>query len=165
MAVPFNAEDLFDIGIKIEKNGKEFYERASALISESIVKDLFSELAEWEGKHIELFEKMKSELPETARKDSLYDPEGEAASYIEAAADSHVFIKSADVSSITARCSTPTEALETALSFEKDSVIFFVTMRKVVSDHLGREKIDLIIDEELKHIAMLNSRKNKTAGA
>jgi hypothetical protein len=38
-------------------------------------------------------------------------------------------------------------------------------MRKVVSDHLGREKIDLIIDEELKHIAMLNSRKNKTAGA
>jgi rubrerythrin len=159
MSIQFNAESIFEIGVQIEKNGKAFYLEAAKRASDNAIASLFTELADWESKHIELFEQLKSELPDTMRDDPIFDPENELYSYLEAAANSHVFIVSTDVSQLATQCNSASEALDLALTFEKDSVVYYITMKKVVADHLGRKKIDTLIDEELKHIAILNKRK------
>jgi len=161
MSIQFNAESIFEIGVQIEKNGKAFYLEAAKKASDETVKSLFTELADWENKHIELFEQLKSELPDTMREDNIFDPENELYTYLEAAANSHVFVASTDISGLVAQCNSPAEAFDLALTFEKDSVVYYTTIKKMVADHLGREKIDRLIDEELKHIAILNKKKKQ----
>lgn len=161
MAIQFNAESIFGIGVQIEKNGMTFYLEVAKRSSDETVKSLFTELADWEERHVKLFQQLQSELPETAKEERVFDPDNEFSTYLQAAADSHVFIASTDVAQLAAQCNSASEALELALTFEKDSVIYYTTLKKVVSEHLGRDKIDRLIDEELKHIAILNKKKKQ----
>ena len=159
MTFQFNAELIFEIGVQIEKNGKAFYLEAAKRSADEASKTLFTELAEWESAHIALFQHLKAELPETQTEDHLFDPDNELVSYLQAAADSHVFQNSADIAYLVEQCRSIADVFDLALTFEKDSVVYYTTMKKVVPDYLGQEKIDLLIDEELKHIAILNAKK------
>jgi rubrerythrin len=70
-----------------------------------------------------------------------------------------VFIRNTDITGLVAGCKNPAEILDLAITFEKDSVVFYTTMKKVVAPNLGQDKVDRLIDEELKHISMLTQRQ------
>ena len=159
MPLPFSADEIFEIAIRIEQNGKDFYTEAAKAVSTKTEEVLFTELSKWEKKHVELFQKMKSELPKDVKKQTVFDPDSELSAYLEAAADTHIFIKSKSVSQLVESCQSPSEALDLAVSFEKDSVIYYTAMRKVIPSHLGRDNIEILIDEELQHISLLNKKK------
>ena len=55
MMFNFNAAEVFDIAIKIEENGKQFYDRSREIIKDPEVQKLFAELAQEEIKHKEKF--------------------------------------------------------------------------------------------------------------
>jgi rubrerythrin len=159
----FNAREIFDIGVQIEVNGKAFYEAAAKKTAETAMKEFFLELAAWENTHIRLFGDLRDSLPKAAGNVPLFDPNDEAAMYLQATADSHVFVKNKDMVGLVAGCKGPGEILDLAMTFEKDSVVFYTTMKKVVAPNLGQEKVDRLIDEEIKHISMLSQRKAKIA--
>lgn len=159
MTFQFNAELIFEIGVQIEKNGKAFYLEAAKRASDDASKALFTELADWENAHIAVFQQLQADLPDMAGDDTLFDPDNELVSYLQAAADSHVFDNSADIAYLVSQCQTTADVFDLALTFEKDSVVYYTTMKKVVPARLGQEKIDLLIDEELKHISILNTKK------
>ncbi len=83
------------------------------------------------------------------------DPDSEYRDYLQAAADSHVFAGSADISELVSQCTSSLEALDLAMRFEKDSVVFYTTIKNAASAKFGGENIDTLIDEELKHISLL----------
>lgn len=147
------------IGMHIEKNGKAFYLEAARKAVDEASKALFTKLAEWESAHIALFQRLKSELSETQTEDHLFDPENELVSYLQAAAESHVFENSADIVYLVAQCRSITDIFDLALTFEKDAVVYYTTMKKMASEYLGQATIDVLIDKELKHIALLNAKK------
>ena len=89
------------------------------------------------------------------------DPDSEYRDYLQAAADSHVFTGSTDISKLVAQCTSSFEALDLATRFEKDSVVFYTTIKNAASDKFGGENIDTLIDEELKHIALLSKSKQE----
>jgi rubrerythrin len=159
----FNAREIFDIGVQIEMNGKAFYEAAAKKVAETAMKEFFLELAAWENTHIKLFGELRDSLPKAAGNVPLFDPNDEAAMYLQATADSHVFVKNKDMVGLVAGCKGPLEILDVAMTFEKDSVVFYTTMKKVVAPNLGQEKVDRLIDEEIKHIGMLSLRRAKLA--
>jgi rubrerythrin len=159
----FNAREIFDIGVQIEVNGKAFYEAAAKKVAETAMKEFFLELAAWENTHITLFGELRDALPKAAGNVPLFDPNDEAAMYLQATADSHVFVKNKDMVGLVAGCKGPMEILDVAMTFEKDSVVYYTTMKKVVAPDLGQEKVDRLIDEEIKHISMLSQRKAKLA--
>ena len=163
MSLNFNAREIFTIGVEIETNGKTFYETAAKRSAEKTTREFFEELAAWEAAHIVLFEKLRDDLPPSAGAADIFDPNGEAEAYLRATAESHVFIKNKDIVGLVAECKTPNEILAVGMTFEKDSVVFYTTMKKVVSPKLGQEKIDVLIDEELKHISILAQRQRKLA--
>ena len=123
------------------------------------------ELAAWEGQHISLFQKLMDDLPAKAGAADIFDPDGEAETYLRAMGDSHVFLRNSDVAALVAGCATPLDIIDLALTFEKDSVVFYSAMRKVVAQNLGRDKIDLLIDEELKHIGLLSQRRQAVSAS
>jgi len=159
----FNAREVFDIGTQIEVNGKAFYEAAAKKTAETSMKEFFLELAAWENTHIQLFSELRDALPKGAGNVPVFDPNDEAALYLQATADSHVFVKNRDMVGLVAGCKGPLDILDVAMTFEKDSVVYYTTMKKVVAKNLGQDKVDRLIDEEIKHIGMLSQRRAKLA--
>ena len=81
---------------------------------------------------------------------TTFDPDGEAEKYLRALADTRVFYeKKIHLTSLK-------EILKTAITTEKDSIVFYLGMKEVVPPHLGKEKLDEIIKEEMDHIKLLS---------
>ena len=161
MAFDFNADEIFQIGVQIEQNGQRFYNMAAKNCSDPSAQKLFLDLASWESKHIDLFEELRQRLPRSGRGGDFFDPNQELSLYVKAAADSHVFLRSKDIPELASNCKTPIEALDLAVTFEKDSVVFYTTMKKLVPEHLGKNEIDTLIDEEISHISILAQKKKE----
>ena len=158
MALGFNAREVFDIGVQIEVNGKAFYEAAAKKVADAKNRAFFVELANWEAQHIQLFSELRDKLPAASGAEA-FDPAGEAAMYLQATADSHVFVKNQDIVALVAGCRGPAEILDLAIVFEKDSVVYYTSMKQAVSPRFGQDKIDRLINEEIRHIGMLARRK------
>lgn len=158
MPIAYNANEVYEIGIEIERNGKAFYEAAVESVEDPDTKKFLDDLAKWEGQHISLFEKLQSELSEQENEDNVFDPDNEAHLYLKAAAASHVFRKNLDITDIVAHCKNHVDILNMAIQFEKDSVVLYNTMIGMVPEHLGKDKIERLIEEELKHLSLLHEK-------
>jgi rubrerythrin len=155
------ADQIFGIGVEIEKNGRLFYASAASNAAGASIKQLLNELAQWEKKHIEIFTALRNKLPPQAKDENLYDPSDEISLYLKATADSHVFIKTSNIESLAAGCKTPREILNIAMSFEKDSVVFYASVREAVAEGAGKAEVEQIIHEELTHIGFLTRELQK----
>jgi rubrerythrin len=161
MAISYNADEIYEIGVMIEKNGKRFYEAAADTSQQALVKDFFSRLAAWESEHIKLFSTLKDGLSGKAQVELTYDPANELSLYLQAAADTHIFRADADIAGLVSRCKTTIDALSMALTFEKDSVVLYSTMLNLVPQHLGKNDVEKILQEELKHVAIITDEMKK----
>lgn len=162
MGITYNAQEVYEIGIEIEKNGRRFYLSAAEKAEEEELKKFFTGLADWEQHHIELFEQLKSHL---AQSDDRYDPDEDAHKYMKATADSHVFLAGADVDKLMEGCNNAEDALALALRFEKDSVVLYSSMKGLVREDLGRESIDKLINEEIIHVSYITAKLETLRGS
>jgi len=51
-----------------------------------------------------------------------------------------------------------------ALDREKDSVVFYLGLKDAVPKSWGRERVDAVIREEMKHIAVVNTYLTELRG-
>ena len=149
MAFNFNADEIFKMAEEIEQNGAAFYKEASKNVSDERYKKLLSDLASMELDHYRTFSSMHSSLSDKEKEPTVFDPMNESVMYLKALADTQVFYKKQlDTSSIKS-------ILLNAIGMEKDSIVFYVGIKDLVPEKLGKNKIDNIIDEEKKHIRLL----------
>jgi rubrerythrin len=152
MSYDFNADDVFEMAQQIEKNGAIFYRNAANNIAEEDAKTFLLDLATMEDDHEKTFAKMRKQLSEAEQKATVFDPDGQAASYLKALADTRIFFeKEIDTSSMQA-------ILKAAILAEKDSIVFYLGMKDIVPETLGQSHLDKIIKEEMNHINMLSRR-------
>ncbi|MFP4194214.1 MAG: ferritin family protein [Desulfosalsimonas sp.] len=149
-AFDFSAEDIFKLAEEIEVNGEQFYRTAAGEVPDQSSKDMLLGLAEMEKEHKKFFEQMRSELKDKEKTDTVFDPEGEAESYLKALADIRVFFeKPVDTSSMK-------NILKDAIQAEKDSIVLYLGMKEMVPEKFGKNRIDKIIKEEMGHIRQLS---------
>jgi rubrerythrin len=152
MSYDFNADDVFEMAVQIERNGAVFYRKAAADIGDPDAKNFLTDLAAMEDSHEKTFSTMKKKLTENEKTSTVFDPSGEAASYLKALADTRVFFeKEIDTESLQA-------ILKAAILAEKDSIVFYLGMKDLVPDDLGQSRLDDIIKEEMSHINLLSRR-------
>lgn len=151
MLYAFNAAEVFQIAIDIEENGRSFYEKAQEKIDNEEVKAVLKSLGLAEIQHKELFASLLSKLPVSAKESTVWDPEDEMNQYLKMMADMHVFRTSDDLDRRLAGISTAKDALTLALEFEKDSIVFFLSMKDMTEEKQGRDLIDQLVKEELSH--------------
>jgi rubrerythrin len=156
------ADDVFTMAVRIEENGKAFYEGAAHASEDDQTKELFENLARMEDGHIEQFKALRRNLAGSFPSDSVWDPEGLAESYLQATADTHVFTVEAAHERLKS-IRTPQQALDLALQFEKDTVSFFVGMKEILPDPHGKGEIDKLIQAEMDHIRILSTAKKTLA--
>lgn len=152
MIYDFNADDIFEMAEQMERNGIKFYTTAAESVSDDDAKSLLFEFADMEREHEKIFSEMRKELSSDEKQSTVFDPEGDAARYLRALADTRVFFdKKIDVSSLK-------NILKDAIQAEKDSIVFYLGMKEAVPQDLGKGRLDNIIKEEMGHIRMLSGK-------
>ena len=158
MSITFNASEILEMAIQIEKNGQKFYRKAAQIISDKKVGKLLLDLAEMEVKHELIFREMKEHLTEKEKELMIYDPDDEASLYLQAFADGYIFNMRKDVSEQLTGKESIADIFKTAIGIEKDSIVFYVGLKDFVPTEAGKEKVENVIKEEKSHITILNEK-------
>lgn len=161
MIYGFNAGEAFKIAIEIEENGRNFYEKAAAKTGDEDVRQIFDYLGSEEVKHKQRFTELKNELPESTTGPTVWDPDNEVDQYLKMMADMHVFRKSENVDEKLAQANNASEALDLAIQFEKDSIVFFAEMQSNSEGDVARNNIGQLVKEEQDHLKRLSLQKMK----
>jgi rubrerythrin len=156
MANEFNADDIFEIAVKIEENGAAFYRDAATKIEDVQHKTFLLDLAKMEDDHVITFTNMQKELGEAQTEATGFDPDDENLIYLKALADTRVFFKKEQPDD------TFQSILKTAIQTEKDSIAFYLGMKELVPAKLGKERIDDIIKEEMSHIRIIAEKLSES---
>jgi rubrerythrin len=150
MSFDFNADEIFKIAEQIERNGADFYRKVAQKLTNPYKKQLLEDLASMEDEHEQTFKSLRSKLTTDEKLQTTFDPEGESERYLQALADTRIFYKKkVDTNSME-------EILKSAIAAEKDSIVFYLGIKDVVPESLGKQKLDEIIREEMNHISLLS---------
>lgn len=155
MSMAFNADEIFEMAEQIERNGARFYREVAAKAPDRKMKEMFLNLASMEDSHLRTFQEMRQGLSDQEKGGTTFDPDNEAALYLQAMADTKGFegMRSPD-QKLTGKESME-ELFEIAIEAEKNSVLFYVGLKGMVAARAGRDKVENIIREEVGHAAQL----------
>lgn len=146
----YSISEIIEQAVQTEKLGYQFYTTiADRFKADSDLKKLFEKLAAKELVH----EKRFSELKEIT---GTTEPEGweEASQYLRAIVESEFFLGSHKSLPALEYVSTVETAVSFALGFEKETLLYFHTIRDAVKE---KDVVDEIINEEKSHIMWLNA--------
>jgi rubrerythrin len=149
--ITFNADEILEMAVQIEHNGAAFYRKAASFLPEA--RTLLTKLAAMEDDHERTFAAMRSALTDEETKPLTADPDNQAAQYLKAMADARVF--TADPKDVLTGKESLREVILAAIGKEKDSIVFYQSMKDVVPRSAGTARIDDIIRQEIGHILQL----------
>ncbi len=152
----FAGSEIVELGIQIEKNGKDFY---TALVTESKdekAKEIFQYLAGEEEKHISVFQGILDRMDEKYEPPEFYP--GEYFAYMNVLAGEYVFTRKDKGKEIAQRVKNDKEAVDLGIKFEKDSILFYVGLKEVVSKN-DQKTVDTLIMQEQEHLKKLSDLK------
>ncbi len=152
MAGIFKATDILLAAQEIETRGEVFYNRLVETTTDPELKKMFSFLAREETKHREIFRRLYERVGEVEL--PAWAEEGEYVDYLAFLLDSHTLFRLGDVDNLRKFMGTPKEAIETAMGFEKDTILFFLEMLEFVPEGEKRYVRDCA-EEERKHLRLL----------
>jgi rubrerythrin len=158
MSLGFNADEVLQMAERIERNGVRFYRAAAEATTDPAFKERFVELAEMEVAHEQTFAGLRRELSPEEKGTTAFDPQNETQAYLAAMADSEIFDDSKDPAELVAQTSSPAEVLRVAIGLEKESILFYLGLKDLVSARLGRDRVEGIIAEEQSHVALLKGQ-------
>lgn len=148
----FTAAEALEIAMEIEKNGEVFYKAVAAKATDAGVKALFEELAHQEQKHYAIFRKMAGNVIDTPDLPaSDYD---EYRVYLKATLDNALFAGPDKALDMAKRATDQRAALQAAVGFEKDTLLFFYDLREMVNP-ADQQLVGDIIREEKSHLHRL----------
>lgn len=149
--------EVIEAAVSIEENGYAFYKSVEGAIDDKDVKDVFSFLAGEENRHIVAFKKIYEWIDD--QEDTIIDDE-DSSNYIKALAEKNVFTKKDAANDLVKNIKTPFDAINLALNFERDSILFFNEIKSFVSQD-NRDLINKLIKEEHDHIVKLHKLENQ----
>lgn len=148
----FSIKEVIEQAVQTEKLGYQFYTTmAESFKKEEGLNKLFTTLAAKEQVH----EKRFRELQEIIEEEETVNWE-EAEQYLRAIVESKFFLGKNKALPSMEHVKTAEDAVNFALRFEKETLLYFYWIRDAVKE---KEVVDEIINEERSHIMWLNRFK------
>lgn len=148
----YSIGEIIEMAVQTERLGYLFYtEMAERFAENQRLAKLFGTLALKEKRHEAVYLELKEITGEE-------EPEGweEAQKYFRAFVESEFFLGSRKSLPSMQRLKTVEEAVDFALGFEKETLLYFLGLRDAVGE---KDVVDEIINEEKSHIMWLNDFK------
>ena len=146
-----HSQEVVEIGLKIEQNGRAFYLKVAELATRPDVRELFSFLAKQEQNHILQFRSIMRSGGSYKPPEAVAD---EQSAYIRALADMHIFTADFPPELAAAQAQTPQAAIQIAITVEKDSILFYRNIEDFVPPKESEAVRELRRQEEM-HLRLL----------
>ena len=151
----FTLSEIIDLAIRIEKNGENAYRKAQEEVSNPSLASMLQWLAEEEVEHEKWFTRLKEKAGKLAE-DPKLEEMGKA--ILQGVLGDQAFsIKDADFSKI----EDINSLLELSVEFEKDTILFYEMLRAFIDDEETLSQLDKIIEEEKRHVQLLEESLEK----
>jgi rubrerythrin len=147
----FSGSEIVSFGIQIEKNGKDFYGTLAEKTGNPEVKGIFKLLADEEGKHIVMFQKILELSKEYEPSESYL---GEYFDYMTALAGEYVFTQADKGEDVAGKTKNDKDAVNVGIKFEKESIVFYEQIKKAVPEQQVNI-VEKLIDQENGHLFKL----------
>ena len=149
----FSIREVIDQAVQTEKLGYQFYTATAEKFKDSKgLRDLFTQLAQKELLHEKRFREL-FDITEDDKPENWEDAE----QYLRAIVESEFFLgKNKSLPSLEG-VKTVEDAVNFAIGFEKETLLYFYGIREAVKEH---EVVEEIINEERSHIMWLNKFKS-----
>jgi rubrerythrin len=155
----FSGKDILEIAQRIELNGEAFYREARGIVQNKDLQELFLYLERQEKIHYNDFKRL-AKLGEE-NKFTSYSQIAEAEEmtlYLNALADSKIFTDSKAGAELGRNVKSDEEAIKIAIGLEKDSILFYSEMLRMVKE-ADKKMVHYLIDEERDHVRRLRELK------
>jgi rubrerythrin len=146
-----SAKSVLRWAMEIEESGKAFYEAVAAKAQDREAKLILQDLAYQEERHYRTFQNMLDKVPEA----DVETDSAEYQRYLQTALDKALLGGPERGLALAQQASNEAEALQAAIAFEKDTLLFFYDLRDMVPAS-QRETISAIIEQEKSHVKQLS---------
>lgn len=155
----FSTNEIIEMAVLIEKSGYAFYNQA--LEKKDLKKsthNLLTILRDQEIKHEQFFLSLRDDkelfnLEEAQDWDMI-------SAYIKMITDSRLFNDEKSAIKLASEAKTDLELIDYAITFEKDTLLFFHTLKDKIEIVKTKHIVQEIIQEEITHVFRLTEFKN-----
>ncbi|MFH1847555.1 MAG: ferritin family protein [Candidatus Omnitrophota bacterium] len=151
MAEKFSGCEIVELAVQIEQNGKEFYSELIKKTDNSKIAEILGYLAEEENNHIDTMKEISGSMCDYNPPEAYPD---EYFAYMKALASQYIFTQKDKGSDIAYNIRGYQEGIDMGIQFEKDSILFYEEMKKLVPEK-GKELVGKVILEEKGHLTKL----------
>ncbi len=155
MVAFFTASEVIELAMRIEQKGQAFYLLAADEAEDPSAKEFFDFFATEESKHEMFFRGMRDRIGH------LEIPPGsdfeEYTQYVMALIDSHDVFNFDYTAGFKAGDFSFEDAVRIAMRFEKDTILLFNELKKMVPES-EQDFVEECIDEERGHLRLLSSK-------
>lgn len=153
MSRELTGAEVLGVAEKMERNAARFYRRAAGMYKDLKISKLFSDLAQWEKRHVEVFAEMKKRLSQQAWGIGHYGAERSSSSGSQTPVP--VFPDGADPAKELTGRETKADLLRKAIAKEKESIACYTSLMESVPDKEDVQAVKEILDEEERHVRIL----------
>jgi rubrerythrin len=155
METKFNVFEIIQIAERIDHNGAKFYLKAAELFADESLRDLYHKLAGWRARHERVLAERRKRFSEKTGQFGTFDPDNYVLSNPHVMAGLTAFgIKLDGPRGPTGR-ETKEEIFKDAIRRAREVIVFYHGLKDFARDQAGKEAIDKVIKEEIRHIRTL----------
>ena len=159
MSMLLSGNEVFSLAMEIEKSGNAFYSTVAGDTSDAVISELFTFLAREEARHYEFFRDLAGRIGELEIDREEWE---ETSAYIKAMTEGRFFVGEDKAIHAAREVQSMRAALDTAIGFEKDTLLFFHEILAVTPDR-SKDAARQIVEEEKRHVLMLAERRRAFA--
>ena len=148
----FSECDVIKMAIQLEQNSKALYETAAQNSADPKLTEIFQFFSNDVNEHIDTFQKIYDQAQCGSETVNITKPEDLI--YLETMMKSDIFQGEDKAINLVKTASNPLEVVTHALGFERDAMLFFVKIYRMVCEE-DRKSISKLIKEKESHIKKL----------
>jgi rubrerythrin len=153
--------EVLQVAAEMERHAARFYRRAAGMYHDPHLSKLFSELAQWEKRHVQIFTGMKDRLSESDGESGRFDLGRVDAGRLDV--PSAVFHQNSEPAQELTGTATRVEVLRLALKKERYTIGYYTSLTEFALGPDNLRVIRDIIREEQQHVRILTQSLHQSA--
>ena len=146
----FSIQEILDLAIRLENNGESVYRHAVEEVSEPELVSLLRWMADEELQHARWFSELKRKFKSHSVELFMAEMSREVfADFLGEKSFSHQDVDFSKIDRVS-------DLVAVFIEFEKDTILFYETLKPFIEDNDTLNNLEKIIAEENKHIAQLH---------
>ena len=152
----FHIAEVLDLGIEKEKKRRDFYALVAERFQEKDMKELFTQLRDWEETHIKKFSQLRTNISEPSTAEAF---PGQLKEYMDVLVNEKLYGEISP-SLFATKVTSALTAIDYSMGFEKDAILFFSGLLSVVPSY-NRDIVEELVEEEKRHLVFLSALRKK----